>query len=227
MLLIASAVVSLLIWRKLVKHEESLELIYVGGIIGAAIGAKVAFWLAESWVYTETQWFWEQFLSGRSITGALLGGYLGVELSKHYSGVQKATGDTFALLIPVTLILGRFGCLAHGCCLGDICEASWFAIQDVDGLWRYPAPLFEALFNALFLFWAIIAFKRGWQRNQLFHIYLITYGAFRFIHEFYRATPEIISDFTGYQLISLAILAVGIWRYVVRQRQSFVPVQAP
>jgi len=46
-------------------------------------------------------------------------------------------------------------------------------------------------------------------RNQLFHVYLVTYGAFRFAHEFMRDTPRLWGPFSGYQLFALATLALG------------------
>ena len=54
-------------------HDLRLTLIYFIGLGGALIGAKIAFLLAEGWHYRGN---WIALLSGRSITGGLLGGYL-------------------------------------------------------------------------------------------------------------------------------------------------------
>jgi len=51
--------------------------------------------------------------------------------------------------------------------------------------------------------------------NQLFHFYLIAYGLFRFVHEFWRDTPAIAGRFSGYQVAALLLVGlggVGFWR---------------
>jgi prolipoprotein diacylglyceryltransferase len=55
-------------------------------------------------------------------------------------------------------------------------------------------------------------------RGQHFHVYLMAYGAFRFAHEFLRATPRVTGGFSGYQIAALACVALGAWRFVVRAR---------
>lgn len=46
----------------------------------------------------------------------------------------------------------------------------------------------------------------------------MTYGAFRFAHEFLRATPRVTGAFSGYQIAALACVALGAGRFVVRAR---------
>ena len=57
-------------------------------------------------------------------------------------------------------------------------------------------------------------------RGQLFHLYLIAYGEFRLAHEFVRDTPRIAAGLSGYQLLSIAILALGAVRFAQRHRQN-------
>jgi phosphatidylglycerol:prolipoprotein diacylglycerol transferase len=40
--------------------------------------------------------------------------------------------------------------------------------------------------------------------GQHFHLYLIAYGIFRFLHEFLRDTPKPFFNLSGYQIIALA-----------------------
>ena len=65
---------------------------------------------------------------------------------------------------------------------------------------------------------AVVAVDEQRLRGQHFHLYLIAYGAFRFVHEFLRATPRLGADFSGYQIAALACVALGAWRFVVRAR---------
>src|SRR5262249_48360046 len=146
---------------------------------------------AEGWLHWHDQDRWIQFATGKSIIGGLLGGYASVETAKRLLGYKRATGDWFAGIVPVGIMLGRIGCGLHGCCLGRPCEPSWFTANDGAGIARWPAALVELLFNAVML--GVVLLLR-WKKilpGQHFHLYLIAYGLFRFAHEFLRATPQV------------------------------------
>jgi phosphatidylglycerol:prolipoprotein diacylglycerol transferase len=55
--------------------------------------------------------------------------------------------------------------------------------------------------------------------GQLFHVYLIFYGLFRFAHEFLRDTPPMLGPFSGYHLLALGITVLGLMRYWQRARK--------
>ena len=103
-----------------------------------------------------------------------------VELGKRFINYRDATGDVFAVIVPVSLVLGRVGCYLQGCCLGRGCYLdAWYAVTDAVGTSRWPAPLVEAAFN---LVAATILWQLSCKRiatGQLFHIYLIAYGLMR------------------------------------------------
>jgi phosphatidylglycerol:prolipoprotein diacylglycerol transferase len=149
--------------------------------------------------------------------------YLGVIVAKRLLGYTAATGDWFAIIVPIGIMLGRIGCFINGCCLGRVCEPSWFTLNDAHGVPRWPAVPVEFLFNAimlglfLMLRWGRIA------RGQLFHIYLIAYGIFRFFHEFLRDTPQIIGPFSGYQFAALGVTALGAIGFVLRRNAHDLP----
>jgi phosphatidylglycerol:prolipoprotein diacylglycerol transferase len=118
------------------------------------------------------------------------------------------------------VMLGRIGCMINGCCLGIVCDPNWFTIADAHGVPRWPASQVEFLFNAVML--GVILLLRWGRigRGQLFHIYLIAYGTFRFFHEFLRDTPRLLGPISGYQITSLAIVALGIIGYALRQNHQ-------
>jgi len=157
--------------------------------------------------------------TGKSIVGGLLGGYAGVEIAKHLLGYRSATGDWFAIITPVTIMLGRVGCLLHGCCLGRPCEASWFTLKDATGVARWPAVEVEFGFNALMLALVLVLRRRGLLPGQHFHVYLIAYGLFRFAHEFLRDTPQVLGPLSGYQIAALAVFGLGLGGFLKRQRR--------
>ena len=101
-----------------------------------------------------------------------------------------------------------------------MCAASWYTINDIHGVARWPAVPVEFLFNALML--GVILLLR-WGRiapGQLFHIYLMAYGIFRFFHEFLRDTPQILGPISGYQIAALGVAGLGAAGFVLRQRNQ-------
>ncbi|MFO1459107.1 MAG: prolipoprotein diacylglyceryl transferase family protein [Verrucomicrobiota bacterium] len=217
-LMLLAVVLSLVFWSRLARLDDRLLLVYLGALAGAFLGAKMIYVLAEGWRDFAEPDRWRRLATGKTILGALLGGYAGVELSKKLIGYPRATGDWFAMIVPASIVLGRIGCLLHGCCLGNVCESfHWWTLTDRSGIPRWPAVPVEIAFNlaVIGIFW--IFRKRHWFAGQHFHLYLIAYGLFRFVHEFGRATPRILGPFSGYQLAALAVTALGTWRFHTRQ----------
>ena len=253
-LLLVAVAASLFTWTRLARYDHRLVLIYVAALLSAFIGAKLVYVLAEGWLDWPMPDRWLRLATGKSVLGALLGGYAGVELAKHALGHRAATGDLFALVAPLGIAIGRSGCLLHGCCLGERCAPTWWTIRDAQGVARWPAVPLELAFNiaAIVIFlllrsraprsrtcesagtppheasdgeWANAAqisprsHERGYiMQGQHFHLYLIAYGAFRFAHEWMRATPKIAGAISGYQLAALACVALGVWGFRRRAR---------
>ena len=218
--MLAGIFVSILLWSRLAKRDERLLVIYVAALVSAFLGAKLVYLGAEGWLHWGARDFWLQLATGKSVLGALLGGYAGVEISKRLLGYHSATGDWFALIAPIGILLGRLGCWLHGCCLGELCEPSWFTLTDARGDARWPAVPLEILFNATAILAFCILRHRRILPGQHFHLYLMAYGAFRFFHEFKRATPRLIGPISGYQIAALAVLLLGGLAFVRRQNES-------
>ena len=220
LLMLAGIAVSIALWARLARRDERLPVIYIAALVSAFLGAKIVYLAAEGWMFWDAPERWIIWATGKTILGALLGGYAGVEVAKKLTGYAEATGDWFAVIAPVGIVLGRIGCLLHGCCLGKTCAVARWTLNDAEGVARWPAVPVEIGFNVA----AILVFmglrRRRVLAGQHFHIYLIGYGAFRFAHEFLRATPRIGSGISGYQIAALACVALGMWRFAARARMS-------
>lgn len=205
---------SVLFWWKKAASDARLPLIYLGGLTAGLLGASLAFFLAEGWSSRQLVDPWPGLFGGKSVLGALAGGYAGVELTKWRLGYTQTTGDLFALVIPLGMICGRVGCLLHGCCLGQINTGpSWMELADRNGVPRWPAVPLEILFNLVFLA-VVLALERAHAlRGQRFHLYLISYGLFRFAHEVWRDTPRVVGPISVYALIALALSVFGAWAW--------------
>ena len=225
-LMLAGIFVSIILWSRLAKRDERLVLIYIAALAGAFLGAKLVYLAAEGWLHWQDENRWVILATGKSITGALLGGYAAVEIAKWLTGYPSATGDWFAIIAPAGIMLGRIGCVLHGCCLGNACAASWFTVNDAHGIARWPAAPVELLFNAAALVAVLILRSRKVLPNQHFHLYLIAYGLFRFAHEFLRDTPRILGPLSGYQSAALAVALLGGMGFVFRRRAQTLMANA-
>ena len=220
-LMLLAITLTVIYWGKKARGDQRLLAVYVGGLVSAFVGAKLVFLLAEGWLYLGSEHTLILLASGKTIIGALLGGYLGVEITKRFVGYDSHTGDLFATVVPFGIILGRFGCLASGCCLGNRCATpTWYTINDAQGIPRWPAAPAEIAFNLIAL---AILFQLRRHRvlpGQHFHLYLIGYGLFRFAHEFARSTPKIAGAFSGYHFAALALILLGAIRFAQRAQPS-------
>src|SRR4051812_10954643 len=133
-LLLAGIAATLLFWSRLARRDERLLIIYLAALASAFLGAKLVYMAAEGWMFQGDPQRWVIWATGKTILGALLGGYAGVEAAKKVLSYKAPTGDFFALVAPLGIILGRVGCLFHGCCLGQVCEPDWWTIADTAGI---------------------------------------------------------------------------------------------
>ncbi len=222
-LAVVSAVVfSALVWVRLVRShtvDPRVPILYLAALVGAFIGAKVAFMFAYSGVMTA-----DLLVSGKSVSGARLGGYGTVELGKRYLRYPGSTGDLFAVTVPIGIAIGRLGCILQGCCGGALCTLPTVLVSQYPALptnFLWPAARVELLFQVGFLIWVWSARRGGWCVTNRFHVYLIAYGVFRFVHEFLRAEPRMVGPFSGYHFVAVALVMLGLLRWRAK------PIAAP
>ena len=216
-LMLAGIIIGGIFWSRLARRDERLVFIYAAALGGAFAGAKLAYLAAEGWLHYGEPGMWLQWATGKSILGALLGGYAAVELAKKQCGYREATGDWFATIVPLAVALGRVGCLLHGCCLGIECQPAWYTIRDPFGQARWPAVPVEMGFNLLCAGVFYLMRRKRVLPGQHFHIYLMAYGVFRFGHEFLRATPRVLGGLTGYQVAAVGCAVLGLAGFLRRR----------
>ncbi|MEZ6097199.1 MAG: prolipoprotein diacylglyceryl transferase [Pirellulaceae bacterium] len=220
----AGIIVSVWYWSKRGKVSTDGLPIAMGAIFGGFLGAKVGYFVAEAPLLWSDPQFWFKMLIGKTILGALMVGWLGVELAKWAQGETGHLGDDFARIIPLGIGIGRVGCMVHGCCGGiavaDLPEHSPIvSLMNSMRLASWPAPAVEIGFQLAFLAFSFSLRDNKHLLGQHFHLYLITYGLFRFGHEFFRSTPRYPgSVFSPYMILALVCVIAGAIAFVFRDR---------
>ena len=190
----------------LASTDNSLS-IGVAAIVGAALGAKLGYWIEDPLNAFADFPDWRHLLEGKTIVGALLGGLLGVETIKRAIGVRASSGDAFALPLMLGIAIGRIGCFLAG--LGDHTygnpTALPWGVDFGDGVPRHPTQLYEIAF--LILLTVAIRYRSHalTQDGDRFRSFMIAYLAFRLLIDFIKPMPYFyFGIFSGIQLLCLA-----------------------
>ena len=205
--------VRLFVWQRrrlalpaLADRDQSL-MIGVAAIVGAALGAKLGYWIEDPRNAFANFPDWRHLLEGKTIVGALLGGLIGVELSKRALGVRASSGDAFALPLMIGMAIGRVGCFLAGLddhTYGNPTSLPW-GMDFGDGVPRHPTQLYEIVF-LLALAWTITRGAHAYAREgDRFRVFMIAYLAFRLVIDFIKPMPQVyFGVFSGIQLLCLA-----------------------
>ncbi len=189
-----------------------------GALIGAMIGAKLGLLLYlpfDAWKQSLAELLLSEW-GGRTILGALFGGFVGVEVAKKALGITIATGDPYAIGLPLGQALGRVGCFIGGCCYGG-------PLHDTSplrslGLVTHPAQLYEGVLDLAVAVTLFAIRKRPRAPGLLFRYYLLSYAAIRFAMDFFRGDEKQMLGALSYaQWFALACaiaLAVDVSRRV-------------
>jgi len=196
----------------LISSENRL-IIFIGAAIGALVGSHLVGVLENPSLLPH---FNLTYLMGnKTIVGGMLGGLLGVELTKKKIGVTISSGDMMVYPLILAMIIGRIGCFLAGLEDGTYGIASnlpW-AIDFGDGVRRHPTNLYEIVFWVLlWISLKVIEKKCRFADGAKFKIFLSSYLIFRFAIEFIK--PDYFFSF-GLSVIQLACIAGILYYYKV------------
>ena len=173
-------------WLKRRKNQPKItdgESCYVVlcWIFGAGLGNKLVFALEMPFLW-QTQG-WQTLAQGQSIVGGLIGGLIGVEITKKLRGIRYSTGDDFILPLIIGTIVGRIGCFLAGLNDGTYglpTNVAW-GINFGDGIARHPTQLYDmVIVSSLgFLLWQQRLFLTR-VSGLSFKLYLSSYLLWRF-----------------------------------------------
>lgn len=160
---------------------------------------------------------------------AFHGGLIGVialtwVFARRHRVAPLALGDALAPLIPIGLGLGRLGNFIGGELWGRPTDMYWgIVFPRADELSRHPSQLYQFALEGVVLFVVLWTFSaKSRPPGQVTGLFLLGYGVFRFAVEFVRE-PDAHLGFiwlnwmTMGQMLSIPMIAVGIWLLMVRK----------
>jgi phosphatidylglycerol:prolipoprotein diacylglycerol transferase len=204
----------------------------VGIIIGARFGYILFYMPGDNSYYLTHPWeMFNPFVNGKfvgiagmSYHGAVIGFIVATLLFVKIKKIDLwKLVDVVALAVPLAYIFGRIGNFLNGRIVGRETDVPWGVY--IDGALRHPIGIYEAFFEGLLSFLIIyIYYKKFYKcRGELISLYLITYGVFRSLCEWWREPdPQlgfIMDHLTMGQILSLFLIVGGIAIFYYRRKK--------
>jgi phosphatidylglycerol---prolipoprotein diacylglyceryl transferase len=186
--------------------------------VGAVVGSRLLFWLEDPAATVGYLQHPGILLGGKTVVGALLGGWIAVEIVKRRIGIRGATGDLFAVPLAVGTGIGRIGCFLSGLPDGTYGTSSslpW-AVDLGDGISRHPVALYESLF--MFALAGVLESTRSvLRRGESFKLFMTSYLAFRLLVDSLKPGISLAFGLTAIQWACAAGLACYAWWFFVQR----------
>jgi len=202
-------------------EQQVSDLVFYGAL-GAVLGGRlgyVLFYNLDSYLQhpLNVLHIWE---GGMSFHGGLIGVLVAMAVfaRKTGKGFFEIT-DFLAPMVPIGLGAGRIGNFINGELWGRVTDVPWgmvFPAPDAGGLPRHPSQLYEATCEGLLLFLILWLFSRRTRpRMAVSGLFLVGYGSFRFLIEFFRMPdPQLgfiaLDWLTMGQILSVPLVIAGV-----------------
>ena len=241
-------------WWGLSKQDVSDLLFY--GMLGVIFGGRIGYMLFygfENLIQNPLSLFrvWD---GGMSFHGGLLGVIFAMAwFARKTKSAFWQVADFVAPMVPLGLAFGRLGNFIGGELWGRLTDVPWAMIfvkstgfnpgetaalneawrsGALDHLARHPSQLYQAGMEGLALFVILMWYSaRPRPRAAISGLFLLGYGIFRLIAEFFRQ-PDDHLGFLAMQwltmgmLLSLPMIAAGIIIILLAYRTGRPPTQA-
>ncbi len=233
-----------------VISDQALEAL-LAAAVGALVGMRI-FYLVTRTRFWEMSW--AQLIDGRQGTaswGAYLGAFLGLILYARWRRYPVLTlTDAATSAAPLACAIGRWNCLIAGDDFGRVTTWAWGirypasslpwqahrrrGLVDPDSAWSLPVHPNQIVQSVTsFIVFVIVSlywYRHHDQPGRTTALYLILYGATRFVVEFLRdpAAGGAAGLLSHSQYMCLAFVASGaaLWWWQAR-RATEVPGAAP
>ncbi|MBN1405484.1 MAG: prolipoprotein diacylglyceryl transferase [Candidatus Omnitrophica bacterium] len=148
--------------------------------------------------------------SGTAYLGAPMLGFLALWVFCMASGVSFLICADYAVpFLMLERIIGRIGCLGHGCCYGVASSLPW-AYPFAGTMYRHPTQAYELIYAAAIFLSSRYLYKRLFEKAHgvTFFYVIFTYSFFRFFNESLRAEGPFAWGAVKFSHIGLFIFMV-------------------
>ncbi|KJU84939.1 prolipoprotein diacylglyceryl transferase [Candidatus Magnetobacterium bavaricum] len=214
--------------RRLDIRKEAVENLYLYLIVGLIVGARLGYIVFYNIAYyiehpLKLIAVWHGGMSFHGgFAGALAGGWFYCRQNKLDFWLMA---DLLIVTAPIGLGLGRIGNFINGELYGRPTTMPWGMVFPFAGpMPRHPSQLYEFFLEGVVMF-TLMWVVRDRAKGMLLFVFIMLYGLFRFIVEFFREPDQqlgmVVGPLTMGQLLSLSMLAAGaIASYILWRRRA-------
>ena len=214
-------------------REQVSDLLFYG-FLGVVLGGRVGYVLFYQFDYflSDPLYLLEIWQGGMSFHGGLLGVILAIFIfARKTKKSFLMVGDFVAPLVPIGLGMGRLGNFINAELWGRETDVAWAMVFPTDQLQlpRHPSQLYEFALEGVVLFAILYIISRKTQRLGLASgVFLIGYGVFRSIVEFFREPDAHLGLYLSFiskgQILSIPMIVAGIFiiyiGYLIQQKTA-------
>lgn len=201
---------------KLNLFDDLITYLIVSLVVGGRLG--YVFFYNFSYYLSYPLDIFKIWEGGMSFHGALIGIIVGTFLFSYLRKIKTLIFlDIIACVSPIGIFFGRIANFINGELVGKATTVPWAVVfPNVDQVPRHPSQLYEAFFEGLILFFLLNVFmsKQNYEIGKCSYMFLILYGVFRIISEFFREPDAHIGYFFGIfstgMILSIIMVIAGL-----------------
>ncbi|GHV54426.1 prolipoprotein diacylglyceryl transferase [Synergistales bacterium] len=196
---------------------DALFWVMCGVFAGATLGGYFDNWQRFADDPIRILYFWESGVS--SGPGFIGGGLAGLWKLKKLGVSVNSFAESASIPCAFMLFVGRWGCFLNGCCRGLPTDSFYgISFPDNPSVRVFPSQLSES-FAAFIIFVSLLIIEKKLRRSPedaakaafLWPLFLISYGLYRFVFDFFRAGDRILGLRVGQHTGLLAVLVGAVW----------------
>ena len=210
---------------------QQLDDLLFFGVLGVILGGRLGqvLFYEPGYYFSNPAQILAIWQGGMSFHGGFLGVLVAMGFCAHkWQRSWLDITDFIAPLVPLGLAAGRIGNFINGELWGRVADPSlpWAMVfPRVDDLPRHPSQLYQAGLEGVMLFVVLWIYSgKTRPRGAVSGVFLIGYGVFRFLAEFFRTPDDGIFGLSEVismgQWLSLPMILIGVLMLISAHRRS-------
>ncbi|BDU38431.1 prolipoprotein diacylglyceryl transferase [Vibrio nigripulchritudo] len=211
--------------------RDNVSDLLFAGFLGVVLGGRIGYVFFYNFdvLLSDPLYLFKIWTGGMSFHGGLLGVIAAMAWYARRNGrTFFSVADFIAPLVPFGLGMGRLGNFMNDELWGRVTDVPWAVLFPSGGyLPRHPSQLYEFVLEGVVLFFILNWFiKKPRPAGSVAGLFLLGYGAFRFIVEYFREPDAHLGLYGDWismgQILSLPMVIGGAaligWAYSVNKQ---------